>query len=146
MIKIVYPPHPFKIREEQGKEIIFDEVRKLWTRLTPEEWVRQNFLQYLVQVKKYPASLIAVEREISLGEMKKRFDILVYNSLHKPWMMVECKAMTVPLTESVLHQLLRYNMSVPVDYLVITNGSYVAGLERKIDEVSVLNEIPDLVV
>ena len=146
MIKIVYPPHPFKIKEEQDKEIIFDEVRKLWTRLTPEEWVRQNFLQYLIQVKKYPPSLIAVEREISLGEMKKRFDILVYNSLHKPWMMVECKAMTVPLTESVLNQLLRYNLSVPVDYLVITNGSYVAGLERKLDGVNVLNEIPELVV
>ena len=146
MIKIVYPPHPFKIREEQGKETIFDEVRKQWTRLTPEEWVRQNFLQYLIQVKKYPASLIAVEREISLGEMKKRFDILVYNSLHKPWMMVECKAMTVPLTESVLNQLLRYNMSVPVDYLVITNGSYVAGLERKVDGATVLDEIPELIV
>jgi hypothetical protein len=146
MIKIVYPPHPFKIKEEQGKEIIFDEVRKQWTRLTPEEWVRQNFLQYLMQVKKYPASMIAVEREISLGEMKKRFDILVYNSLHKPWMMVECKAMTVPLTESVLNQLLRYNMSVPVDYLVITNGSYVAGLERKVDGATVLDEIPELIV
>lgn len=146
MIKIVYPSHPFKIRNEQGKEIIFDEVRKLWTRLTPEEWVRQNFLQYLIQVKKYPASLIAVEREISLGEMKKRFDILIYNALHKPWMMVECKAMNVPLTDNVLHQLLRYNMSVPVSFLVITNGSYVAAMERKNEGIDVLNELPDMFV
>ena len=145
MIKIVYPAHPFKIKNEQGKEIIFDEVRKQWTRLTPEEWVRQNFLQYLIQVKKYPASMIAVEREIVLGEMKKRFDILIYNAQHKPWMMVECKAMTVPLAESVLHQLLRYNMSVPVDFLVITNGNYVAGLERKNEGVEVLDELPELV-
>ena len=144
MIKIVYPAHPFKIRHEEGKEIIFDEVRKLWTRLTPEEWVRQNFLQYLMQVKKYPASLIAVEKEISLGDMKKRFDILVYNAQHRPWMMVECKAMTVPLTESVLHQLLRYNISVPVDFLVITNGNYVAGLERKQERMELLDELPEL--
>lgn len=142
MIKIAYPYHPFKIRNEAGKEVIFDEVRKLWVRLTPEEWVRQNFLQYLLQVKRYPASLIAVEREISLGEMKKRFDILVYNSLHKPWMMVECKAMNVSLTESVLHQLLRYNISIPVSFLIITNGNYVAGWERKGEGVEQLQELP----
>ena len=144
MIKIAYPRHPFKIKNEEGKEIIFDEVRKRWTRLTPEEWVRQNFLQYLIQVKNYPISLIAVEKEINLGELKKRFDILVYNASHKPWMMVECKAMQVPLDEKVLHQLLRYNMSVPVDFLVITNGSYVAGWERKDDRVELLKELPDM--
>ncbi len=144
MIKIAYPPHPFKIKTEDDKEIIFDEVRKRWTRLTPEEWVRQNFLQYLIQVKKYPASLIAVEREISLGKMKKRFDVLVYDAAHKPWMMVECKSMNVPLDEKVLQQVLRYNMSVPVSYLVITNGSYVAALERKGGEARVLSELPDM--
>lgn len=145
MIKIAYPRHPFKIKNEEGKEIIFDEVRKRWTRLTPEEWVRQNFLQYLIQVKNYPTSLIAVEKEINLGELKKRFDILVYNSSHQPWMMVECKAMRVPLHEKVLEQVLRYNLSVPVDFLVITNGSYVAGWERKETGVEALTELPEIV-
>lgn len=144
MIKIAYPPHPFKIRQENNKEIIFDEVRKLWTRLTPEEWVRQNFLQYLLQVKKYPAALIAVEREIMLGELRKRFDLLVYNTGYQPWMMVECKSMNVTLNEKVLHQVLRYNLSVPVPVLVITNGSYVAALERKNGEARILEELPDM--
>src|SRR4051794_39421507 len=99
MIKIDYPKHPYKIREEAGKEIIFDELRKLWVRLTPEEWVRQNLLQYLLQVKKYPSALIAIEKEMQLGELKKRFDILVYDASHKPWMMIECKAMEVQLNE-----------------------------------------------
>lgn len=144
MIKIAYPAHPFRIRNEEGKEAVFDEIRKRWTRLTPEEWVRQNFLQYLIQVKRYPAGLIAVEKEIILGELTKRFDILVYNSLHQPWMMVECKAMTVPLNEKVLEQLLRYNLSIPVGYLVITNGSYVAGWQRKEGGIETLQELPDV--
>ena len=94
MIKIYYPPYPFKIKEEEpGKEFIFDEQRKQWVRLTEEEWVRQNFTQYLLQVKKYPSSYIAVEKKMKLGEMNKRFDILVYDKAAKPWMMIECKAM-----------------------------------------------------
>ncbi len=103
MIKIEYPEYIYKIREEAGKELIFDVLRKSWVRLTPEEWVRQNFLQYLVLVKKYPSSLIAVEKELMLGELKKRFDILVYDFNHRPWMMVECKAMEIALDEKVLY-------------------------------------------
>lgn len=145
MIKIAYPVHPFKIKNEGGKEFIFDEIRKRWTRLTPEEWVRQNFLQYLIRVKGYPSSLIAIEKEIYVGELKKRFDILIYNSRHQPWMMVECKAMTIPLHEKVLDQLLRYNLSVPVPFLVITNGSYVAGWERRETGAEVLSKLPGIV-
>ena len=80
MIKIYYPHYAFKIKEEEpGKEFIFDDQRKQWVRLTEEEWVRQNFTQYLLQVKKYPSSYIAVEKKMKLGEMNKRFDILVYD-------------------------------------------------------------------
>jgi hypothetical protein len=142
MIKIDYPSHPFKIKSEEGREQIFDEHRKIWVRLTPEEWVRQNFLQYLVKVKHYPLSLIAVEKEIRLGELKKRFDILVYNSLHQPWMMVECKSMDIVIDQRVMEQLLRYNMSVPVRFLVITNGSYVYGYERSEGKIELLSELP----
>ncbi|HMF73241.1 MAG TPA: type I restriction enzyme HsdR N-terminal domain-containing protein, partial [Flavitalea sp.] len=101
MIKIMYPPYSYKIKEEEGKELIFDASRKIWIRLTPEEWVRQNFLQYLQQIMNYPGSLIAVEKELFLGELTKRFDILVYDRNHLPWMMVECKSMGVQLDESV---------------------------------------------
>ncbi len=126
MIHITYPAHDFRIKEEDGKEFIFDEFRRLWTRLTPEEWVRQNILQYLTTVKKYPASLIAIEKEISLGDIKKRFDILVYRT-SKPWMVIECKEMNVPLSAATLRQALNYNIRLQTDYLVITNGTDTKG-------------------
>jgi hypothetical protein len=142
MIRIEYPSFPFRIREEEGKELIFDELRRLWVRLTPEEWVRQNFLQYLVQTMHYPASLIAIERELKLGELRKRFDVLVYNRQHKPWLMVECKAMEVNLDELVLQQVLRYNIAVPVPFLVITNGHYCAGFEKREQQLQPLDILP----
>jgi hypothetical protein len=79
MIKINYPPFNFKIREEDNKEFIFDDVRKRWVRLTPEEWVRQNMIQFLLQAHQYPASLFSIEKEIKLGELRKRCDIIIYN-------------------------------------------------------------------
>lgn len=143
MIKIEYPPYQPKIKTENGKESIFDEVRKKWVVLTPEEWVRQNFLQYLIQVKKFPASLIAVEKEISLGELKKRFDIVVFDKNSKPCMIVECKEMNVRLDKTVLDQALRYNVTLTVPYLVITNGSYCMGLELKDGAMVTLDSLPD---
>ena len=142
MIKIDYPPYQPKIKKENEKEFIFDEFRKRWVALTPEEWVRQNFLQYLTQIKKYPASLIAVEKEIKLGELKKRFDIVVYNSHTKPWMIVECKEMNVPLDRTVLDQVLRYNINLQVPYLVITNGSYCMAMTFEKDKMVELDTMP----
>lgn len=133
MIAINFPPPDFKITKEGSKEMIFDRFRKKYVVLTPEEWVRQNFLNYLVKVLQYPASLIAIEKEIFLGEMKKRYDIVIYNRATQPWMLVECKEMNVPLTEHTMQQVIRYNMVIPATYLVITNGvntfcgKYVAG-------------------
>jgi hypothetical protein len=143
MIKINYPPYQPKIQLQDDKELIFDEVRKLWVALTPEEWVRQNFLQYLIQVKKYPVKLIAVEKELKLGDIKKRFDILVYDKHTQPWMIIECKAMTVPLDESVLNQVLRYNIKLQVPYIVITNGSYCHAISSILGKVTTLAELPD---
>ena len=122
MIKVRFPEPDFKIKKEGKKRYIFDAIRKMWLLLTQEEWVRQNFVAYLIKELKYPAALIALEKEIFLNDLKKRFDILVYDKTHQPWMMVECKAPTVMLTEDVLQQVLRYNVSLPVKYLVITNG------------------------
>lgn len=133
MISINYPPHEFRLKNDEGKDFIFDEWRRIWVRLTPEEWVRQNFLNYLVRVKGYPASLIAVEKEIQLGELKKRFDILVYDRNHGPWMLVECKAMGVALTGEVLQQVLRYGMVMPAVFLVITNGNHCLGWAKEND-------------
>lgn len=128
MVKVEYPEYKPGIKNSDGKELIFDEIRKRWVVLTPEEWVRQNFLQYLVRVMKYPLSLIAIEKEIKLGDLKKRFDIVVYDSNTQPWMIVECKEMKISLGAAVLDQVLRYNMSLRVPYLVITNGSHCRAL------------------
>ena len=143
MIKIDYPAYQPKIKEQLGKEFIFDEIRKQWMMLTPEEWVRQNFLQYLIQVKKYPSSLIAVEKEIQLGELAKRFDIVVYDQNTQPWMIIECKEMEVALNEQVLNQALRYNITLNVPYIVITNGTHCFGFLGKKGILEELSELPN---
>ena len=110
--------------------------------LTPEEWVRQNFVQYLIRAKSYPSSLIALEKEIQLGELRKRFDILVYDKDHQPWMMIECKAGEIKLDDAVLQQVLRYNISVPVKYIVITNGGITYAWKKESDSLRSIQEIP----
>lgn len=145
MIKIEYPPYEPKIKNNAGKETIFDELRKKWVALTPEEWVRQNFLQYLTVIKKYPASLIAIEKEIQLEDLIKRFDILVFDKSHQPFMIVECKEMNAPLTENTFAQALRYNIAVNVPYLVITNGLYCMAWHNSNHQTKTINHLPDLV-
>jgi hypothetical protein len=141
MIKIDYPEHEFRTRHDKGGHQIFDELRKTWLKLTPEEWVRQHFVRFLIS-KNIPASLVAIEKQIRVGELNKRFDILVYNADHQPWMMVECKATTVPLNEDVLHQVLRYNIAVPVKYLLITNGTECVVYMKENNKLVELAEVP----
>ena len=143
MIRIEYPPYQPKIKKEGDRELIFDAFRKRWVVLTPEEWVRQNFLQYLVEVKKYPASLIAIEKEITVGELKKRFDIVVYDRSTKPFMIIECKEMNVPLDASVIEQVLRYNSTMQVPYLVITNGTHCFAFLNTDGQLEEIDSIPD---
>ena len=142
MIKVNYPEPVFRFKEENGNEMIFDFIRKQWLLLNEEEWVRQNFIQFLVQELKYPSELIAVEKEIQLGELKKRFDILVYDRDHKPWMLVECKAGEIKLDEKVLHQVLRYNISIPACFLVITNGQFTYELEKINGNLKEIQQMP----
>ena len=143
MIKIHYPVHEFRMKKENNREMIFDESRKTWLRLTPEELVRQNFIRYLIHTKNYPSSLVALEKKIMVGEMTKRFDILVFSKEHHPWMMVECKSTTVSLNEEVLNQVLRYNIAMPVQYLVITNGTSCMAFKKEHSELLPLEEIPE---
>lgn len=142
-MNIVYPAHPFRIKKDpQDKEFIFDELRKLWVRLTPEEWVRQNFIQYLLIEKKYPAALIAVEKEIKLNDLRKRCDILVYNKDAAPWLLVECKKMEESLDEKVASQVLSYNAALPVIFLIVTNGRSTYGFEIKENVFVRIDELP----
>jgi hypothetical protein len=142
MTRIHYPKFDFRIKNEEEKDWIFDEFRKQWVRLTPEEWVRQNMLQYLIQVKKYPSSLIAIEKEIALGELKKRFDILIYRNA-KPWMIIECKEMNVPLSEATIRQILNYNITIQADYIVITNGTDNHAFSLLNGKAEAIAELPD---
>ena len=142
MVLINYPEPGFRIKKEGEKEFIFDDLRKKWLVLTPEEWVRQNFVQFLIQTKNYPATLIALEKEIQLGELKKRFDILVYDQNHQPWMMIECKAAEIKMDDEVLQQALRYNISVPVKFIVITNGSLSYAWKKENNSLQSIHEFP----
>lgn len=139
MIKINYPNHPFNIKEENNKHFIFDEVRKKWVILTPEEWVRQNYIQYLIQEIKVPASLIAVEKQIRLNDITKRCDIIVYKN-SKPWMIVECKEQYVAINENTLQQILGYNQQLNVHFLVLTNGNSTFVFDTKNQQLQ--NSIP----
>ena len=143
MIKIEYPKYQFKIKKENNVELIFDSFRKRWFVLTPEEWVRQNMLQYITAIKKYPAKLIAIEKEISLGELKKRCDIVVYDRNALPWMIIECKEMNTKIDSKVLEQILRYHITLHVKYLVISNGSYCFGFEKREGQFYEMNAIPE---
>jgi hypothetical protein len=143
MLSIHFPEPSFRLKKEKDKDFIFDPIRKKWLLLTPEEWVRQNFVQYLVQVQHYPADLIAQEKVLQLGELKKRFDILVYDKQHKPWMMIECKGPEVKLNEAVLQQLLRYHISIPVSFLIITNGETSYGWEKIEMNLSLMEQMPE---
>jgi len=144
MISINYPEYPFKIKKEAGKDSIFDPIRKSWVILTPEEWVRQNFIQYLIQVKQYPAALIAIEKTILLGELKKRFDIIVYKN-DAPWILIECKEANVPITEKTLEQILQYQQIVEASYLVMTNGHATYGAEIETGKLHYLQSLPDYI-
>ena len=143
MLQITFPQHNFRIKKEKAKHAIFDEVRRLWVTLTPEEWVRQNFLQYLIQVKNYPPSLISVEKIIKVGELKKRYDIVVYHN-NNPWMIVECKENNIPINTAVIEQVIRYNMALSISYFVVTNGTESFGYEIFGNSFKELNELPVL--
>jgi len=142
MISVQFPEPVFKLKKENGIEFIFDGIRKQWLALNDEEWIRQNFVQYLIQNLSYPAAFIALEKEIRLGELVKRFDILVYDAQHQPWMMIECKAQGVQLSDSTLQQALRYNISVPVSYLVITNGHYTFAWQKTGINLTLIRQMP----
>ncbi len=122
MISIDFSNIQLKLQQVEGKTNVFDPVRKKWIVLTPEEHVRQYIMQHLIDTMQYPASLIAVEKTIHVGDMNKRFDIVVYSREHKPWMLVECKEPQLAISEKTLYQLLNYQRTMQCNYWLLTNG------------------------
>ena len=144
MILVDFPSYDFKVQSIHGKDQIFDPCRKKWVVLTPEEWVRQNMLQYLIQVCKYPVELIAIEKKIQLGTLSKRFDILVYLGT-TPWMIIECKEANTPLNEKTILQLLQYQQVLDATFLIASNGRETIGAEIKLGNLHMMQQFPNYV-
>ncbi len=122
MIQLNLPHFEFKIKKEEEKLLILDTQRKKFVKLTPEEWVRQNFIHYLMSEKNYPAALIAIEKELKINGMRKRCDAVVYNLDAEPIMIIEFKAPEVNINQKVFDQVAVYNTKLKVEYLIVSNG------------------------
>lgn len=140
-----FPEYPFKIRSGEQRKQIFDPIRKKYVALTPEEWVRQHLVQFLIHEKNFPASLVAIEMGLKLNGMQKRGDVVAYNNLGKPFFIAECKAPEVKITQDVFDQIARYNMVLQVSFLVVTNGldHYCCYIDFEKQSFQYLQEIPD---
>lgn len=144
MPQLNFPDYDFRIAQNKGRDEIFDPVRRKMVALTPEEWVRQHTIQYLSVDLGYPTSLIAVEGGLTLNELKRRFDLLVYNTTGEPMLLVECKAPAVKITQAVFDQAARYNMAFKVGLLFVTNGMehFCCQINHQNGEISFLQSIP----
>ncbi len=145
MEKLNLPTYNYNIKLEEQRKLIFDSIRKKFVVLTPEEWVRQNFISYLIENKNYPKGLIAVEKKVDVNRMPQRSDIVLYNSKGLPLMIVECKASSVKITQDTFDQVARYNMRLQVPYLVVTNGlnHYCCKIDYEKKKFEFMSEIPD---
>lgn len=122
MIKLNLPQFDYALKQDEGKVFILDIIRKKYLVLTPEEWVRQHFINYMITVLAYPSALIRVEGGLRFNQLKKRSDIVVYGRDGNPWMVVECKSPDHKLTQSTIQQASVYNYSLRAKYLAVTNG------------------------
>jgi hypothetical protein len=144
MNQLNLPAYAFRLRNSNGCDEIFDAFRKKFVALTPEEWVRQNFIRYLVEEKKFPASLIIPEHAIKVNKMNKRCDVVVHDTSGKPLLIVECKAHTVKISQDVFDQVARYNIKLKVPYLIVTNGMehYCCHIDHVEKKYSFIEDIP----
>lgn len=122
MIRLNLPNYVFKYKKENSKTYIFDNIRKKYIVLTPEEWVRQNIVAFLIKDRNYPASLFAIEMGIDVLNTKKRCDVVVYDNKGIPSLIVECKAPKVKINQNTFDQIARYNMTLKTKLLIVTNG------------------------
>jgi hypothetical protein len=144
MEKLNLPSYPLRIKNNEKHYLIFGEVRKKYIVLTPEEWVRQHFIHYLLKEKSYPISLIAVEKQFTINNLKKRSDILVFGTDGTPDIIVECKAPHIKITQETFDQIARYNLHLNAKYLIVTNGldHYYCQLDPENETYIFLQDIP----
>ena len=147
MEKLNLPEYTFRTRNGEGKQMIFDSIRKKFVALTPEEWVRQNFIQFLKQEKKYPESLMAVEKQIIVNGNQRRFDLVVYRRNGQPYLIAEFKAPNVKIAQETFDQVVRYNMALRVERVVVSNGiqHFVCEIDYANNSYSFLHEVPEFI-
>tara|TARA_R110002072_G_scaffold117281_7_gene248238 strand:- start:33643 stop:34095 length:453 start_codon:yes stop_codon:yes gene_type:complete len=145
MQQLHFPVYSFRFKSSENKISIFDEIRKKFVILTPEEWVRQHVIQFLIHEKKYPRSHINVEKELVLNQTKKRYDIVIYNKDGSIFLIVECKAPQIEISQNTFDQIARYNLSLKANYLMVTNGlyHYYCQLDYENEKYQFLEEIPN---
>jgi hypothetical protein len=145
MFRLNLPQYEIKISEKAGKRMIFDFLRRKYVALTPEEWVRQHFVHYLVEHKGYPKGLLGNEIELQIGSKRLRCDSILYNKVAQPQMIIEYKAPTIPLQQKVFDQISAYNLILKVDYLLISNGMqhYCCKMDYTNQKYLFLEDIPD---
>lgn len=138
------PTYKFRFKSKENKLFIFDILRKKHVVLTPEEWVRQHFIHYLVTEKKYPPSLIGVEKKLTINNLTKRTDLLVFNNNGEPTIIVECKAPSIKINQQTFDQIARYNLKLQANYLIVTNGlnHYYCYMDFKNEKYVFIEEIP----
>lgn len=140
-----FPKYDFRFKNSENKVYIFDVVRKKFVVLQPEEWVRQHVVHYLLQEKKYPLSLINVEKQLKVNDLKRRYDIVVFKSNGKIELLIECKAPEVAISQAVFDQIARYNIQLQSTYLMVTNGlnHFYCEMDFNEEKYSFLRDIPD---
>lgn len=143
MQSLNFLPYNFRFKNSENKTMIFDEIRKKFIILTPEEWVRQNVVQFLLEEKKYPKSLINVEKVLKINGLSKRYDIVVFNSDGSVNILVECKAPQIQISQQTFDQIARYNMQLNASFLMITNGVNHFYCKIENENYSFLRELPN---
>ena len=145
MQKLNFPSYSFRLKNSENKVAIFDEIRKKFIILTPEEWVRQHVVQFLLQEKKYSKSYVNVEKLIKINDLTKRYDIVVYQPNGKLFLLVECKAFDVKINQQTFDQIARYNLTLKAKYLMVTNGQnhYFCQMDFENEKYVFLTDLPD---
>lgn len=145
MQKLNLPTYNFKLKSNEKHVLIFDNLRKKYFVLTPEEWVRQHYVQFLINEKKYPASLIALEKQLTINNLRKRTDIVIFNKEGSPEIIVECKAPHIKISQDTFDQIARYNLKLKAKYLIVTNGieHYHCQMDFENETYIFLNRIPN---
>ncbi|RPD93012.1 type I restriction enzyme HsdR N-terminal domain-containing protein [Aureibaculum marinum] len=147
MIVLNLPKTQLNVKSKENKQLIFDIIRKKYVVLTPEEWVRQHIIHYLISYKNYPKSIIAVEKQLTINSLKKRFDVLVFNTKGLPELIVECKAPKVKITQDTFDQIARYNLKLNAQYLMVTNGlnHYFCKMDTENEKYIFLEDLPNYI-